>query len=162
MKKSKFLTIALLATTIIVSTLLIVTANEMPAEYSEVIVRPFTTGYIEISQPTTDSLGEKIPASPTGYYQYQDIGGTLNPSYRNDYGPNEPYSVSVKINSVTPSGYKVTVSIRVNGATQWAGALGAGQSSPTITCSGGTTNVRVTNDNDVQVSYSGRISWYFN
>jgi hypothetical protein len=123
---------------------------------------PKTTGVLTISKPTIDILSGKVQVGPTGYYEYQDIGGTLNSNYYDDYGPKEPYSVSVRISSVTPSGYKVTVSIRVNGVEQWAGSLGAGDSSPTITCSGGTTYVRVINNNDVQVTYIGRISWYFN
>ena len=150
--KPKLLSSALLALAILViSTLIVVNAVEAPmATYS-----------LEESEPTTSSLSEMIPATPTGYYQYQDISGTLNPNNYNEYGPSSPYSVSVKINSVT-TGYKVTVNIKVNGVSQWSGDLGAGQSSPTITCSGGTTYVRVINNNDSQVSYDGRISWYFN
>ena len=98
---------------------------------------------------------------PTGYYIYQDIEGTLNPNQGDPYGPGSPYSVSVKINSVT-TGYKVTVNILVNDVSQWTGDLGPGQSSPTITCSGGTTYVRVINLNGVTVDYAGRVNWYFN
>jgi hypothetical protein len=104
----------------------------------------------------------EIQDSPEGWYEYEDIWGTLNPDEYDQYGGVQPYSVSVGIDYVGPTGYKVTVNIKVNGVSKWSGDLGAGQRSPTITCSGGTTYVRVINNNDVQVYYEGLISWYFN
>ena len=114
------------------------------------------------SELGTSVLNGKVQVDPKGWYEFEDISGTLDPDYYDPYGPKEPYSVSVSISSVTPSGYKVTVNIQVNGVSKWSGDLGVGQSSPTITCSGGTTYVRVINNNAITVSYSGRISWYFN
>ena len=153
MEKTKILTLMLLLTAMLVFAAPLMTVPASDA--------PMTTGILTESKPTTDILSEKVQVGPTGYYEYQDIGGTLNPNYYNEYGPKEPYSVSVRISSVT-TGYKVTVNIKVNGVSQWSGDLGSGESSPTITCSGGTTYVRVINNNDVQVTYSGTINWYFN
>jgi hypothetical protein len=98
---------------------------------------------------------------PTVIRVYQNISGTLQPTWYQDWGPQTPEYVSVRINSVSPSGYKLTVIIKINGAVKWAGALGAGESSPTIYCGGGSTIVRVANDNSVTVSYTGTITWIY-
>ncbi|MBS7630697.1 hypothetical protein KEJ47_03845 [Candidatus Bathyarchaeota archaeon] len=99
--------------------------------------------------------------SPEGWYEYEEIDGSLDPDEYDQYGGGQPYSVSVGIGYVNPSGYKVTVNIKVNGVSVWSGDLSAGQRSPTITANGRTTYVRVINNNDVQIYYEGMISWYY-
>lgn len=91
-------------------------------------------------------------------WTYIPIGGTLDFNHGYSYGPYNPYAVSVTINSVSPSGLKVTVNIQVGGISKWTGDLGAGQSSPTITADGGTTYVRVMNNNQQTVTYAGTIT----
>lgn len=112
-------------------------------------------------EPTINVHHERVLVEPNVWHEYQDIGGTLPPDSYNLYGPKEPYAVSVKINSVSPSGKKLTVTIFVGRDPEWAGLLGAGQSSPTITCNDQTTYVRVENQNDVTVTYTGQIDWVF-
>jgi len=91
-------------------------------------------------------------------YEYIYVGQELEPDHGVEYGPYNPYAIKFKINTVSPSGYKLTVTIKVNGAVQWSGALGAGQSSPTITCDGGNAKVLVVNFNDVTVDFTGTIT----
>jgi len=99
---------------------------------------------------------------PLLIYEYVSIGGTLNTNQYNQYGPYYPYALSVKINSVSPSGRTLTVVIKVNGTPLWSGELGAGQSSPTITANGGTTYVKITDNNDVTVTYTGTMTSIYN
>ena len=123
---------------------------------------PMTEGELIKSESGNSKIREIVQESLEGWYQYEEIWGTLDPDEYNQFGGGQPYSVSVGIDYVDPSGYKVTVNIKVNGVSKWSGDLGAGQRSPTITANGGTTYVRVINNNDVQVYYEGLISWYFN
>jgi hypothetical protein len=139
---------------------LVVLAMPLKAETNEIPTEPSLYQIIFV-EPTVDVHHERVLVEPNVWHEYEDIGGTLSPNHGNEYGPNEPYAVSVKINTVSPSGYKVTVSIKVAGATQWSGALGAGESSPTITCNDQTTYVQVVNLNDVTVTYTGQIDWVF-
>jgi len=91
-------------------------------------------------------------------YEYIKVGQELEPDHGRNYGPYNPYAIRFRVDTVSPSGYKLTVSIRVNGAVQWSGALGAGQSSPTITCSGDDAEVLVVNFNDITVDFTGTIT----
>jgi hypothetical protein len=91
-------------------------------------------------------------------YEYIKIGQELEPDHGVQFGPYDPYAIKVKINTVTPSGYKLTVTIKLDGAVEWSGALGAGQSSPTITCDGSSAEVSVLNLNDVTVDFTGTIT----
>lgn len=95
-------------------------------------------------------------------YEYINVGQELDPSHGVAYGPYNPYEISFRVNTVSPSGYKLTVTIKVNGVAQWSGLLGAGQSSPTITCSGGNAEVLVVNFNDVSVAFTGTITLVIN
>ena len=91
-------------------------------------------------------------------YEYINVGQELEPDHGVQYGPYNPYAIRFRVNTVSPSGYKLTVTIKLNGAVQWSGALGAGQSSPTITCDGGSAKVSVLNLNDVTVDFTGTIT----
>jgi hypothetical protein len=130
-----------------------------------VIYRPYNW---KIKGPFTEEgtdfglVRGQLEVGPLFTYEYVSIGGTLNTNQYNQYGPYYPYAVSVKINSVSPSGRTLTVVIKVNGTPQWSGELGAGQSSPTITANGGTTYVKITNNNDVTVTYTGTITLIYN
>jgi len=104
----------------------------------------------------------QLEVGPQFTYYYVSIGGTLLTNQYHQYGAYYPYAVSVKINTVSPSGRTLTVVIKVNGTPQWSGELGAGQSSPTITANGGTTYVKITNNNDVEVTYTGKITLIYN
>jgi len=131
-------------------------AMPLKAETSEIPTEP-TLFHIVLQKPEIEVHHERVLVEPNVWHEYVDIGGTLSRNHGNEYGPYEPYAVSVKINTVSPSGYKVTVSIKVAGITKWSGALGAGESSPTITCNDHTTYVQVINLNDDTVTYSGQI-----
>jgi len=98
---------------------------------------------------------------PTLIKVEQGIGGTLAPLHGDYYGPYHPYAISVRMDTVSPAGLKLTVTINKDGQTIWAGALGAGESSPTFTVDGHPTEVYVTNFNSVTVTYTGTITlWY--
>ena len=91
-------------------------------------------------------------------YEYINVGQELEPDHGVQYGPYDPYAISFRVNTVSPSGYKLTVTIKLDGVVQWSGALGAGQSSPTITCDGGSAKILVINLNDVTVDFTGTIT----
>ncbi|MBS7652896.1 MAG: hypothetical protein QW638_06385 [Candidatus Bathyarchaeia archaeon] len=133
--------------------------TKVPDGYLITPLEPPKTYFLTKIDPAVDIVHEKVQVEPDVWYEYQDVGGTLPPDYYNLYGPKEPYAVSVKINTVSPPGYKVTVIIIVAGAAKWSGLLGAGESSPTITCDDQSTYVKVANDNLVTVTYTGRITW---
>lgn len=99
-----------------------------------------------------------LAVEPAFITSYVSISGTLRYLEGNAYGPYYPYAVSVRIDSVSPSGLKLTVTINVNGQTVWSGALGAGESSPTITANGLEVVVYVVNYNYATVSYTGTIT----
>lgn len=99
---------------------------------------------------------------PDFTYEYVDDDRTLSPDTLAQYGAYYPYAVSVRINTVSPSGYTLTVSIISGGQTKWSGELGAGQSSPTITCNGAATYVRIFNQNSVSIHYTSRITLIYN
>ena len=99
---------------------------------------------------------------PEFTYQTYPIVGVLSPGETNQHGPYYPYAITVRLNTVNPSGKKLTVSIWVNGVQQWSGSLGAGQQSATITCNGGTTYVKLKNNNSVDVWYTGRVYLIYN
>lgn len=91
-------------------------------------------------------------------YEYFDL--TLPPGYCKEFS-RYPYAVSVHISTLTPSGYKVDVTITVNGVLKWGDQLGAGESSPTITCNDNYTEVHIANPNGSQetVHVTGYIDW---
>jgi hypothetical protein len=95
---------------------------------------------------------------PTLIRVYVDIGGTLGYLQYTHHGPYYSYAISVRINSVSPSGKKVTVTINKDDSTIWSGVLGAGESSPTITVEDHKTDVYVTNYNTVTMTYTGVIT----
>jgi hypothetical protein len=99
---------------------------------------------------------------PEFTYQTYPIAGELAPGETNQHGPYYPYVITVRLNTVNPSGKKLTVSIWVNGVQRWSGSLGAGQQSATITCDGGTTYVRLKNNNSVDVYYTGTVYLIYN
>ena len=99
---------------------------------------------------------------PEFIYETLPIAGVLSPGQTNQHGPNYPYAITVRLNTVQPTGKKLTVSIWVDGVQQWSGSLGAGQQSATITCNGGTTYVRLKNNNSVDVYYTGTLYLIYN
>jgi hypothetical protein len=123
-----------------------------------VIYRSETGKRIKFTYKSTEPLGIQIIVKPDVTYTYISIGDTLVQDDGNQYGPYTPYAISVKINTVSPSGYTLTVSIISGGQTKWSGELGAGQSSPTITVNGNTTYVRIFNQNSVTITYTGTIT----
>lgn len=156
--------LAMMATMVVVTLTVMMPAILISAE-DTIINRPYNWKmrgpFKEDGTDFGPVQGEKV-VGPLFTYEYVSIGGTLNTNQYNQYGSYYPYTVSVKINTVSPSGRTLTVVIKVNGTPQWSGELGAGQSSPTITANGGTTYVKITNNNDAQVTYTGKITLIYN
>lgn len=123
-----------------------------------VIYRSETGKRIKFIYKSMEPLGMEVVVKPDVTYTYISIGDTLVRDEGNQYGPYAPYAISVKINTVSQSGYTLTVSIVSGGQTKWSGELGAGQSSPTITVNGATTYVRILNQNSVTITYTGTIT----
>lgn len=113
---------------------------------------------IQFTYRSTEPLGIEVIVKPDVTYTYISIGDTLVQDEGNQFGPYNPYAISVKINTVSPSGYTLTVSIISGGQTKWSGELGAGQSSPTITVNGASTYVRILNQNSATITYTGKIT----
>jgi hypothetical protein len=113
---------------------------------------------IKFSYKSTEPLGVEVIVKPDATYTYISIGDKLVQDEGNQYVPYTPNAISVKINTVSQSGYTLTVSIISGGQTKWSGELGAGQSSPTITVNGATTYVRILNQNSVTITYTGTIT----
>ncbi len=96
--------------------------------------------------------------TPLVTYTYVPIRGTFNTNHGGSWGPYDTYAISVKNNSVSPSGYSLTVTILRNGVSIWSGQLGAGQSSPTENSNGYGMTIHEYNENSVQVLFTGTIT----
>lgn len=96
---------------------------------------------------------------PLIWHEYEYFDENLPPHFCFNLS-RTPYAVSVHINSISPSGYKVEVTITVNGVMKWAGQLGAGESSPTITCDDQYTTIHIANPNgNPSINVKGYIHW---
>ncbi|MBS7651918.1 hypothetical protein KEJ13_02145 [Candidatus Bathyarchaeota archaeon] len=78
-------------------------------------------------------------------YEYQTISGELYFGQSHHYYK-EPYTISVRIDAVEPSGAKLRVAIYVNYVEKWFGYLGSEESSPTIVCEDQETMVDICNN----------------
>jgi hypothetical protein len=105
---------------------------------------------------TTGQITKTI--TPQSTYTYIPVSGTLKTSQMNNWDPYDPSSINVHINSVSPSGKLLNFIVTVGGDQVWSGSLGAGQTSPTLTCNSIETCIWVTNANSVLVQYSGTIN----
>lgn len=90
-----------------------------------------------------------VPAEvePLVWHEYDYFDQPFPPGYCIEFS-RDPYAVSVHIDVILPSGYKVEVTIVVSGLKKWSGLLGAGESSPTINCNDQHTVVHIANLND--------------
>lgn len=113
---------------------------------------------IQFTYRSTEPLGIEVIVKPDVTYTYISIGDTLIQDEGNQFGPYTPYAINVKINTVSPSGYTLTVSIVSGGQTKWSGELGVGQSSPTITVNSASTYVRILNQNSATITYTRMIA----
>lgn len=105
---------------------------------------------------STNSFASEV--DPLIWHDYEYFDWTLPLGYCNE-SSRYPYAVSVHISTLTPSGYKVNVTITVNGVKKWGGLLGAGESSPTINCNDQYTEVHIANPNGntVTLHFTGYI-----
>lgn len=150
---------------IFLMSLLLPTISLALAKKDKYIYRTATPEEVQDFSIKLDDLGPirgVRVVKPDFTYEYINDDRTLAPDTGYQYGAYYPYAVSIRINTLSPSGYTLTVTIKVNGVVKWSGELGAGQSSPTITANGGTTYVRVLNQNDVSIHYTCTITLTYN
>ncbi|MBS7630270.1 hypothetical protein KEJ47_01630 [Candidatus Bathyarchaeota archaeon] len=135
------------------------------ASENKYIYRTATPEEVQPFFPTIIDLGPVKGVrvvKPDFTYEYVYDNRTLDQDEGYQYGYYYPYAISVRINTLSPSGYTLTVSIISGGQTKWSGELGEGESSPTITCNGAQTYVRIVNQNSVQIHYTSTITLIYN
>jgi len=105
------------------------------------------------------AVNAKSEVEPLVWHDYEYFDRYLPPGYCLNF-TRKPYAVSVHIDTLSPSGYKVDVTIYVSSKLKWSGQLGAGESSPTITCNDQYTEVHIGNPNgNPEVHITGYIDW---
>jgi len=89
-----------------------------------------------------------VPAEvePLVWHEYDYFDQPFPQGYCIEFA-RDPYAVSVHIDVIMPSPYKVDVTIVVGGIKKWGGLLGVGESSPTINCNDQHTVVHIANPN---------------
>lgn len=111
---------------------------------------------------SVNTAGVEAKVEVEYWHDIENIGGYLSPGYCHYFGPRYPFAVSVHINTVTPTGNKVSVIITENDRLKWGGLLGPGQRSPTLYCTG-KIEMHISNpDNQPTIYYSGYIDWVMN
>ncbi|MEM2127768.1 MAG: hypothetical protein QXH67_06065, partial [Candidatus Bathyarchaeia archaeon] len=100
-----------------------------------------------------------IEVDPLVWHDYEYFNRGLDPGECFN-STREPYAVCVHISTISPPGYKLDVTIYVNGVPKWSGQLGVGKSSPTITCNDQSTTIHIANPNgNPYLQVSGYIDW---
>ncbi|MGQ9680355.1 MAG: hypothetical protein ACUVV4_06270 [Candidatus Bathyarchaeia archaeon] len=160
MRKRYYALLGIALTSLFITTIMMTFAAENKYIYRTATPEEVQTFFLKI-EDLGPVRGVRV-VKPDFTYEYVDDERTLAPDTGYQYGSYHPYAVSIRINTLSPSDYMLTVTIKINGVVKWSGGLGAGQSSPTITANGGTIYVRVLNQNDVSIHYACTITLIYN